>query len=87
MIQAVSLHGKRHTNYFRAWQAIFKLPRHLRSRNNLRKHLTVWPHINYEDSLVMKLRGKVKDSNEIGMHFFYDSTAGTADILANSGIM
>ena len=36
----------------------------------MRKHLTVWPHINYEDSLVMKLRGKVKDSNEIGMHFF-----------------
>ena len=30
----------------------------------------MWPHINYEDSLVMKLRGKVKDSNEIGMHFF-----------------
>jgi hypothetical protein len=29
----------------------------------------VWPHINYEDILVMKLRGKVKDSNEIGMHF------------------
>ena len=30
----------------------------------------MWPHINYEDSLVMKFRGKVKDSNEIGMHFF-----------------
>ena len=24
MIQAVSLHGKRHTNYCRPWQAIFK---------------------------------------------------------------
>ena len=49
----------------------------------------MWPHINYEDSLVMKLRGKVKDSNEIGMHFFtivQQATVGTADILANSGI-
>ena len=26
--------------------------------------------MNYEDSLVMKFRGKVKDSNELGMHFF-----------------
>ena len=34
------------------------------------KHLIVWPHINYEDSLVMKFIGKVKDSNELGMHFF-----------------
>ena len=47
---------------------IFKLPRRLSSSNNLIKHLTA--HINYEGSLVMKFRGKVKDSNELGMHFF-----------------
>ena len=26
--------------------------------------------MNYEDSLVMKFKGKFKDSNELGMHFF-----------------